>query len=238
MRPPSPMLPLSTRPWVSLCGASRFTAMTASQRASSMLANSLSRVMPGVVDEDVGAPAVMFAKVRGDLADGVGGGDVERQGCTVDPVRRPGKGFAACSTSIAMTATPSRANTSAMVAPMPRAAPVTIATCQPVGLSQAGAESAAPTENTWPSTVGGLPRQDEAQRRLRPVAAGLRQPTNRTNETVAPAQFLAQRSRVNPSALLADLLVVTDDVSEGVVPMTTTPSTGSEVAQYRCEELV
>ena len=34
MRPPSPMLPLSTRPWVSLCGASRFTAMTASQRAS------------------------------------------------------------------------------------------------------------------------------------------------------------------------------------------------------------
>ena len=57
-------------------------------------------------------------------------------------------------TSMATTLAPSRANTSAIVAPMPRAAPVTTATLPSSGLSQSagGAESAAPTRNTWPST--------------------------------------------------------------------------------------
>ena len=61
---------------------------------------------------------------------------------------------AADSTSMATTLAPSRANTSAIVAPMPRAAPVTTATLPSSGLSQSagGAESAAPTRNTWPST--------------------------------------------------------------------------------------
>lgn len=91
--------------------------------------------------------AVMLAQVLGDLVDGVGGGDVEPQRGAPTRLAVSASASAADSTSIATTRAPSRANTSAIVAPMPRAAPVTMATLPSSGRSQSpgGVESASPT---------------------------------------------------------------------------------------------
>jgi hypothetical protein len=76
-------------------------------------------------------------------------GAVTSRASAVPPTRVAvsARASAACATSIAMTLAPSRAKTSAMVAPIPRAAPVTMPTLPASGLSQSagGLESAAPT---------------------------------------------------------------------------------------------
>ena len=97
----------------------------------------------------------MFAKVRGDLADGVGGGDVERQGCTADPVRRvSGKGFGGL---LDIDRHDGRPVAGGILGDGGADAPggarddpdLASRWLVPVG---GGVESAAPTENTWPST--------------------------------------------------------------------------------------
>ncbi|CKS97449.1 Uncharacterised protein [Mycobacterium tuberculosis] len=153
-RPPSPMLPLPTRPSVSRNGASRLTARTASQRASSMLASSLSRVMPALLTRMSALPP--WWSRRCSLILSTASSAVTSSHSAVPPtlLAVSARFSAADSTSMATTWAPSRANTSAMVAPMPRAAPVTMATLPSSGFSQSagGVESSAPTEKTWPST--------------------------------------------------------------------------------------
>ena len=111
------MLPLPTRPSARASGARRLTAITASQRASSMLARSLSRVMPALLGcrpcrHDARPDARLCAPRRRR-------GDIEGQCRAPTRVAVSANASAAGSTSTATTAAPSRANTSAMVAPIP-----------------------------------------------------------------------------------------------------------------------
>ena len=146
----------------------------------------------------------------------------------------------ACSTSMHTTLAPSRANTSAIVAPMPRAAPVTTATLPSSGLSQSagGAESAAPTRNTCPSTYADLPDRMNRTVDSSPVAAGLASGDRYTRFTVAPRRISLPSERVNPSSArcairscnAAGFLRRRADDDD--------PPARAEIAQQRGEELV
>ncbi|CPZ28519.1 Uncharacterised protein [Mycobacteroides abscessus subsp. abscessus] len=144
-RPPSPMVPFPMRPSVRRCGASRLTAITESQRASSMFLRSLSRVIPALLTKMSALPP--WCSLTCAVMASTASSEVTSSASAVPPTREASSFSSSDGMSIATTAAPSRANTSAMVSPIPRAAPVTMATLPASGLSQsAGAvESSAPT---------------------------------------------------------------------------------------------
>ncbi len=110
-----------------------------------------------------------------------------------------------------------------MVAPMPRAAPVTNAILPSSGRSQSagGAESSAPTRNTCPSTYADFPDSRNRSVDSIPVAAGFASAARYTRFTVAPRRISLPSERVNPSSARCAIRSPTLPVSSGTVPMTT-----------------
>ncbi len=142
--------------------------------------------------------------------------------------------------STAITCAPSRANTSAIVAPMPRAAPVTtrdlaVERLVPVG-RRGGIGRADPEHLTV--DVGRLARQQESQRGLqaRRGRLGVRREIDQGHRGPV-AQFLAQRAGEPLEGALRDVLVhVADVLRRG--PDHDDARRVAEVAQQRGEEFV
>ena len=164
-----------------------------------------------VVDQDVGAAVVVLAQVLGDPVDGVVGGDVERQRGAADL----GRGLAerlgrAARRRRTTTLAPSRANTSAMVAPMPRAAPVTngdLAVERLVPVGGWGGVGRADVEHLAVD-VGRLRRQQEPQRGLeaRRGGFGVGGQVHQLHRGAAP-HLLAERAGEALQRALGDPLV-------------------------------
>ena len=137
-------------------GAVRLTAITELQRSSAMLASFLSRVMPALCTTACTPPNLVLTCWA------------MRCGASLPVMSRvrwsPSSSFisdwsslAAWGTSMPSTVAPSRCSTRAICSPMPREAPVTIATLPVSGLagSATGAASfvpVAPRRATWPET--------------------------------------------------------------------------------------
>ena len=156
------MRPFSaTRPWVSSSrlirsGAVRLTAITELQRSSAMLASFLSRVMPALWTTACTWPN--FCCTCWAIRCGASLPVMSRVRWSPSSSRiRACSSLAACGTSMPRTVAPSRCSTRAICSPMPREAPVTIATLPVSGLvasvtSTASVVPVAPRRATCPET--------------------------------------------------------------------------------------
>ena len=152
MRPLSWIRPWSSSSRVIRSGAVRFTAITELQRSSAMLASLLSRVMPALCTTACTPPYLSLTCWA------------MRCGASLPVMSRvrwspssslitDSSSLAACGTSMPSTVAPSRWSTRAICSPMPREAPVTMATLPVSGFAGSATGSApvvpvAPTRAT------------------------------------------------------------------------------------------
>ena len=179
----------------------------------------------GVVHDDVDA-AELLLDVVGDPLRRVLGGDVEGEVVAVELLhQRLTSSLAACGTSMPSTVAPSRCSTRAICSPMPREAPVTIATLPSSGRAWSATLAAflvpvRPEPGDLAGDVGGLGGAEERQRRGE-RRLGARRDVDQVDGAAA-ADLLAQRAGDTLERALGDPLVERSRSASGLVPSTTT----------------